>query len=365
LTSARWTFEWLTSWDEIWSEPFLAQWHEWMETSPTAHVFFHPALVRAWVETYLPLHRMEPRFLVATRDDCTVFLPMVLWRRNWKNAFQRLLIPVGYSDYDYHDPIVVGDKDNRVLESFWRQLLVMVSKDLGSEYDAMQLGGIREAAACSGRFFEERDLCPWCDLSGLVDGESFLRSLNKSLRGDIRRQERRMNETGSIGYHVFGNEDVLAATESLDGLLHAHSQRWPQAYKASGFHANLIRLGLKAGVTHFSMLRVGERIVAWHLGFVYGSRFYYYMPAHEAEYARLSPGKILLYYCIRDAIEKGLMLFDHLRGEESYKAGWTNHANRLYRLQVAGSSIGATLRNLAVDRLKPAVCQAARSWRGG
>ena len=78
----------------------------------------------------------------------------------------------------------------------------------------------------------------------------------------------------------------------------------------------------------------------------------------------MSPGQILLYHCVQDAIHRELRIFDHLRGEESYKSGWTNCADDLYRLQVARSSVGATLRNLAVDRLKPALCQAAQAWRG-
>ncbi len=42
-------FEWITDWETIWSDNFVNQWHTWMETSENAHVFFHPAMVRAWV----------------------------------------------------------------------------------------------------------------------------------------------------------------------------------------------------------------------------------------------------------------------------------------------------------------------------
>jgi CelD/BcsL family acetyltransferase involved in cellulose biosynthesis len=350
-----WRFDWITNWDEIWSEPFLARWNAWMRDSPTSHVFFHPTLVRVWVETYMPLRRMEPRFLVAKKDSCTAFLPMVLWRRNWKNAFQRLLIPVGYSDYDYQDPIFVGDTGDDVRQGFWKELPLAICRDLGYDYDTMELTGIRESVACSEGFVMQGDLCPWCDLSGFSDGESFLQSLSKSLRGDIRRQECRMSEMGEISYHVFHAGDISTANETLDSFLRAHTSRWPQAYKPPGFHSRLIRLGLPAGVVHFSFLKVGANVVAWHLGFVHALRFYYYMPAHKTEYAKVSPGKILLYYCVRDAIQSRLKVFDHLRGEENYKTGWTNRSERLHRLLCPNTKFASRLRNFCVDRLKPSL----------
>lgn len=57
-----------------------------MEEAWTSHVFFHPALARAWVDTYLPLQDMRPLFAVVENGGTTAVLPLVLWRRNWKNV---------------------------------------------------------------------------------------------------------------------------------------------------------------------------------------------------------------------------------------------------------------------------------------
>jgi len=354
-----WRFDWITSWGEIWSDSFLTQWHEWMQTSSMAHVFFHPALVRAWVETYLPLRRMEPRFLVATAGDCIVFLPMVLWRRNWKSAFQRLLIPVGHSDYDYHDPIIVGTPSPDFWQAFWYELSREICQRT-VEYDKVELTGIHQSQVGLVEFVEEADACPWCDLSGFTDAETFLRSLKKSLRSDIRRKERRMSEVGRIVYQVFRTEDHSAANEALNDLLFAHTRRWPQSFKAPGLHFNLVKYGLSAGLLHFSSLKVGEEVAAWHLGFIDGSRYYYYMPAYDERYAKFSPGKILLFYCTIDAIDRGLKVFDHLRGEENYKAGWTDQADHLYTLCIVRDGLESGLRNVLADQIKPAFTRLVR-----
>ena len=78
-----------------------------------AHVFFHPALCMAWLETYRPIRKLEPLFCIGDSNHNHFFLPLVLWRKNWKNAFQKVIVPVGYSDFDYHEPYCIGNSDIR------------------------------------------------------------------------------------------------------------------------------------------------------------------------------------------------------------------------------------------------------------
>ena len=67
------TFKWITEWDEIWSDAFVSQWNEWLKVSENAHVFFHPTMVKVWINTYLPIRNLQPLFCIATYDDTTVF----------------------------------------------------------------------------------------------------------------------------------------------------------------------------------------------------------------------------------------------------------------------------------------------------
>jgi hypothetical protein len=143
----HWKFHWLTRWEEIWNEGFVRQWQEWLDTSPSTNVFFHPAFVKAWVEAYLPLRDIRPCFLIAESANHMVFIPMVLWLQNWKNAFKRLLIPVGYADYDYHDPIIVGSNHTLVAETFWHQFKQELSSASPVKFDSLDFDGIRQRFA--------------------------------------------------------------------------------------------------------------------------------------------------------------------------------------------------------------------------
>jgi CelD/BcsL family acetyltransferase involved in cellulose biosynthesis len=351
-----WKFHWLTRWGEIWDEEFVRQWLTWFDEDLCAHVFFHPALAKAWMETYLPLRHMRPWFLVAQSAEHTVFLPLILWRRSWKNGFQRLLIPVGYSDYDYHGPIVVGLETGESYQSFWLAFVdELRSSPCRIGFDRFVLNGVRRASGGTLQGWANGDFCPWIDLRKFKKPEDFLPSLKTSLRGDLRRQERRASEVGELTYLIYTADMEEQAMSELTPFLAAHARRWPAAYKAPHLHENIVRRCMKAGTLHFSVLKIGGKSAAWHLGFVFRNRYYYYLPAQEEKFDRLSPGKLLLLKCIEDAVQKELSVFDFLRGEETYKAGWTDKTEPLWSLQLDEQNFLARVRNTAVDRLIPAL----------
>jgi CelD/BcsL family acetyltransferase involved in cellulose biosynthesis len=66
-------------------------------------------------------------------------------------------------------------------------------------------------------------------------------------------------------------------------------------------------------------LEVGDRAIASTFGFEVERKFYLYNSAYEPDAARLSPGLVLVSELVKGSIEKGLELFDFLRGPERYK----------------------------------------------
>lgn len=337
-----WAFEHHTTWESVLSPVFLDRWQRWALEAPGAFVFLQPALGRAWIETYRPLQNIEPRFMVAKSESCLVFFPLVLWRRNWKNCRVRVLLPLGGGDFDYHDPLVVGKCSHSQLAAFWNELIRELRDRFGQEFDQLDLTGIHGRTDSEG--WMVADSCPWCDLAPYSSIEDFLKTVSKSLRNDLTRQQRRLSKEGSLVYHVYENDDLEGISSGLEALLRFHRRRWPNAYKAPGFHANLVMHAAAAGSLHFSELRVRDKAVSWHLGFVSNGRFYYYLPAYNPDYRDFSPGKVHLLYCMEAAIESGMSCFDHLRGEENYKNGWTQNVSHIYSFSHRQSSLGSRVR---------------------
>ena len=71
---------------------------------------------------------------------------------------------------------------------------------------------------------------------------------------------------------------------------------------------------------------------------------YYYMPAGNPEYQKYSPVKIHLYYLICRAIKKGLVKYDHLRGDETYKSGWADGSIYVNSLRQFNSSLSTNMK---------------------
>ena len=331
--------EWITDWERIFCPEFQDRWRRLLKEAAAPHVFFSPELVEAWVTTYRPLRQISPQFLWIESDEGTLFWPLVLWRQNWKNAFCNRLIAVGYSDFDYAEPICSGNR-----EKLLQGALEVISTR--TDYDQVDIAGLRENPSLE----KEEQFCPVCRLDSYLDGEDFLKKAKKSLREDVRRQFNRTKERGELSLRSCSLQEAI---EELPVFLNAHRQRWPHAYKAPHFHENILRMGMPSGTVRFDCLTLNGQSIAWHLGYHFDRRFYYYMPATDMDFQKLSPGKLLLYKLVERAIAEGDLIFDHLRGDENYKSGWTNEIRALWKFHECRNSFAGHIKFFWLDKVKP------------
>ena len=224
-----WHFEWLTSWDEVFSDSFQAQWRHWSDEAFNSHVFFHPAMARVWIETYRPLRDIRPAFLIGRSADATVFFPLVLWRQSWKNAWRRLIVPVGHSDFDYHDPLAIGPEATFSWDGFWSAFFTEVKARWAGRFDALEIDGVREPCNSRSAGFTPQDVCPFIDLTPYRSLEEFIGSLKSKTRTDLHRRERKLNELGEVSFRKYLPEEGETAVASMEQMLQHHSRRWPNA----------------------------------------------------------------------------------------------------------------------------------------
>ncbi|NTU90459.1 MAG: GNAT family N-acetyltransferase [Chlorobiaceae bacterium] len=354
--SKSWKFQIYRSWDEVDGKAFLDQWSRWIEAAPEGHAFYHPSILKAWTDTYRTLQDIQPWYVVACSGDLTFFLPLILWKRNWKNAFLRMIVPAGFSDFDYHDPIITGLATREEICAFWDAVEKYVFIDNNNSYDEVSLPGMHIPGK-SSQWDADVDACPYIDLSLFKDHQAYFSQLKGGLRQDLGRRERRMSEKGLIEFKRYGADELDQALAALPSFLDAHRKRWPKAYKAPGLHENILKSALATDVVHFSELRFNGLAISWHLGFAFKSRFYHYIPAlsEDEAYKNYSPGKIHLSYLIKDSFAQGLRIFDFLRGAHDYKGSWTDKEIQLYRYARESGRIDSRLRQqafLAMEKLK-------------
>ncbi len=349
-----WTFQIVDDWEEVWSEAHLARWQHHMDAADGAHVFFHPALVRAWVDTYRPLRCLQPLFVWAKHEKgMTAILPLTLWRRNWKNAFMKSIVPMGYSDFDYHDPVFSQQPMREDVQGFWAELRGQLCRLYS--FDELCLDGLHEEYLPDFGHREGKDTCPFVDLQPYGTLEDCLAGRSKKSRYNLQRQKRINGEKFAVTSRTFDASSIADAVLTMGQMLEFHRKRWPNAYKAPHFHENVVRHGLGAGVVHFSTVSFDEEVVSWQLNFIYKNRYYAYMPTLHDGYSSFSPGRLHLVDCIGSAIDAGCRCYDFLRGDEAYKGEWAKESQHVYDVRIQPthrSLIGAGKRCLLAIRNK-------------
>lgn len=318
-------FEWITDWDYIFSDDFEDKWNKLYKEAKNKNIFMHPALIKTWLKTYKNLRNFKPLFNVYYDKNFIVFSPLLLWKKNWKNAFINTIIPAGYSDFDYNTPIVVGeDIDN--INKYWDYLIKELELKFGNLFDTIELPAIQENF--KSKKFIHCDNTYVMNLKEYINYDDFLKTFKSKERNDIKRQTKRLNDLGKLTYKkVNGNKEGLII---LEEMLYHHSLKWPNAYKAPKLHKNILINGLKNNILHFSYLKLNDEIIAWNFSFKDENTYYYYMPAFKEKYKKYSPGKVLLHQIIKEMIENKKISFDFLRGSEEYKFKYPVTEKKLY-----------------------------------
>lgn len=346
----KWSFEVIDTWNDSFSDANFERWQSLMDSAESKHVFFHPVLVKSWIDTYLPIRNLKPIFLWGrSHSGNQMFMPLVLWKRNWKNAFIKSIVPVGYSDFDYHDPICLHSLSDQELNDFWNELFEFLKT---FKADEILIDGVCHNGS-NDTLWQQGDMCPSLSLATMNSDEDLFKFLKTSLRGDVRRQTRRLQENGDLTLRKYTSWEE--ASETFDKFMTEHRNKWPNAYKAPHFHENLLKHGLKSGIVDFTAMAIDDEPISWHLGFHYDGRYYYYMPCGDRGFAKMSPVKVHLFNLISQSIKNGDTVFDHLRGSENYKDGWSDSFQCVHNACLVNSN--------AISKLKTSLSKLIHSLK--
>lgn len=356
-----WNLQLLTRWEEISSPSFTERWLAIVEGSPDAHVFFHPVLVNVWLETYRPLRDLQPLFVHASCGEQEVIFPLVLWKRNWKNAFLRVVVPAGHSDFDYHDPIFLHSPTADQIWSFYQVLKKALDNNVS--YDHIFIGGLHQAYVPDFAQVVHQEGCLSWQLDEAELEEGLILPKKKKLAKEVIRRSLRLHELGNLSFTRFSYQNIEAANASLVKMLIEHAKRWPNAYKAPNLYCHLLNCGIQAGLVDFTEVSLDEIPIAWRISFVFKGRYSIYMPAINSEFSKYSVGHLSLGFALASAKKDGIQVADHLRGAEEYKNAWGGAITLIYDAACEGKGLSSKLKLFlfrAVERLRKKVRQLMR-----
>ena len=170
--------------------------------------------------------------------------------------------------------------------------------------------------------------CPYLSLQGTW--AQFLASKSQKFRKNLKAARNRLQAAGPLQYQTHSGHtprlhEMLAAYEELEG----------RSWKAKGavgvtqsvehlrFYRHLIDHFGADGRLVLRSLRVGDQLVAATFGLIHGRTFYSLHIAHDASYARCSPGTLLESLELEECFASDLDEYDFLGGFLKNKVRWT------------------------------------------
>lgn len=183
---------------------------------------------------------------------------------------------------------------------------------------------------------EQEDVSPRVELP--ADWDSYLRSLSKKDRHELRRKMRRLFAAGDVRYGVA--RDPASRDRDVEDFIRLHRLSAPEKAAfmtpemARFFHAVVERFAPLDLLRLYFLEIDGVRVAATVL-FDYRDEFLLYNSGYDPAYAHLSAGLLLKAFCLRDAIVEGRKAFDFLQGNEPYKYDLGATDVPIYRVRLA------------------------------
>jgi CelD/BcsL family acetyltransferase involved in cellulose biosynthesis len=162
----------------------------------------------------------------------------------------------------------------------------------------------------------------------------------------LRRYLREMERDSPVSFaHLKSAEQIQAA---LPLFANAHVARFIATGRVSSlttperrlFLEKLVDRFAERGVVTLSLLKIGERAVAWNYGFQFQGSWFWYQPTFDSSQEENSPGHCLLSRIVMDACDMEAMhTVDLGLGAEGYKERFGNSTRQTLHITLTRSSL--------------------------
>ena len=296
------------------------EWTDLWLHAPTATPFQSPAWLIPWSRHF---GTAETITLVLRRAGCLVgVMPLFVWAREGR----RTVFPGGIGVSDYLDGTFAAGEE----EACGAAVLDWLTAD-PARWDALEFQELRPespllTAAANPEWTDSRGPQSLSPVLALAAPDP-LSAVPRGMRGNLRYYRNRASKLGSLRTETATEKTV---PDLLDGLGRLHRRRWSKVGQDGMMADTALRelhrqaaMGFSAlGVLRLYAMYLDERMIAALYGFLFQSRFYFYLSGFDPDLAELSPGTLILGHAVQEAGREGATGFDFLRGPESYKHLW-------------------------------------------
>ena len=316
-----------------------ADWNELLLGSVTDAPFLRHEYLAAWWQTLGGGEWTDARLAIisATENDQLIGIaPLFL-----KDSSLMFLGSVEISDYldlivhpEHLQPFLSGLLDwlTSAYPEPWSQLDWVNLPEASPTLAALKAESVKRGWSCVDEIYQPT---PTILLPG--DFETYLESIDKKQRHEVRRKIRRAEESGR-GVRWYIVEDPARLEAELDAFiaLMAHDPQ-KEAFLTPAMRKQLkvsSQAAFQAGYLQLVFLEVDGEKACGYLNFDYANRIWVYNSGLDRKFMDISPGWVLLGYMLQWANEQKRSEFDFMRGNEEYKYRFGAISRHVLRVQV-------------------------------
>ena len=161
--------------------------------------------------------------------------------------------------------------------------------------------------------------------------DEILEGLPPRLVNTIHRKSRSLDASARARVSLFTRpEDVETAIADCERV---YRMGWQSEGRYQGFLPGLMRACASQGWLRVGVLYVDEVPAAAQCWIVVGSYALIFSLAYDAQYAKLSPGTILMTHMLRHVVDEDRVeVVDFLQGNDAYKQDWMSHRRERWGL---------------------------------
>jgi CelD/BcsL family acetyltransferase involved in cellulose biosynthesis len=327
--------------------PLESEWED-LAVRAQAGPFLRPGWIRAWWRAF---GAGELELLTARRRERLVGLIVVARRRgvlqgtsNWHSPKYGILAET---------PV---DRDALCATLFERapRRVTLGFLDSSADLECLDTHARRAGYRVLVRTLEESPVI------ALGSGqEKYETRLGTNLRRNLRRSRRRLAAEGRVDVEVEDGRRALA--EQLEECLRIEALSWKgttgtaivSRLDTRCFYDEVAHWAATKGLLRLAFLRLNGRAIAFQLALEDGVAYYPLKGSFDQDYARFSPGILLLHATVSRAFGERLERYELLGGPEKYKLDWATHRRDMRLLQAFAPGFAGRLERAAFAHGRP------------
>lgn len=327
------------------------EWQRLHSEAAVASVFNDWAWQAAWWRLYG--RERELQVIVATRGDKTVgILPLYAQTTTQLGLPVRMLRLLGEGGDTYPDdlgPLFARGEEAELAIMLATAMLRLPSYDVAALADIDASSEFPAALAATAQLAQLR-----CSLGRAQriaclrlpdDWNDFLASVSGHRRAQIRQKRLNLEREHRTRFFVWNDAERLGA--AVLRLAELHRKRWGAASSAFAsaeyreLHLATMRDALARDRLRLYCLEIGGDLAAMLYAYRLREHIFLVQAGFNPQYARWSPGSVLLEYALEHAITEGNHALDFLRGEHRYKERLATHWRETVSVTVCRPTIAA------------------------